>query len=158
MADSLILVITVLHTDPLEHSPSRLMSILIDCAFSWNEFVLDKVERRLLGETGEGVAGVALLLSALSDSKIFTPFTAASSTTPVFHLLLMHLNIGLIDHHLGGTSLFATTIILWPTVLLLTRCCVRQTPSAALAHFPTIHPVELAWGQRVFLFVQDDTW
>ena len=118
MADSLILLIAVLHADPLEHAPSRLKSILIDCAFPWDEFVLDKVERRLLGEAGEDVAGVTLLLSALSDSKIFTPLTAASGPTPAFHLLLVHLNTGLVDHHLRGVSLLVTTIILWSTVLL----------------------------------------
>lgn len=104
MTHSIILLLDVINS--LEHAACRL------CTWSntlaRNELVvLNQAEWCILSEALQDVASILLLSSCLPNGKVFAALTSSSSPTAALDLLLllMHLDIGLVYHHLWRASL-----------------------------------------------------
>ena len=99
MTHSIILLLHVINS--LEHAACRLCTW--STTLARNELVvLNQAEWCVLSEALQNVASILLLSSCLPYGKVLAALTSAGRPTTALDLLLLlvHLDIGLIYHHL----------------------------------------------------------
>ena len=99
-----ILLLNVIY--PLEHAACRLCTG--STALARDELVvLDDSERCVLSEALQDVAAILLLGRCLSYGKVLAALASSGRATAALNLLLLmlHLDIGLVNHHLWRASL-----------------------------------------------------
>ena len=104
MTHSIILLLHVINS--LEHAACRLCTW--STTLARNELVvLNHAEWCVLSEALQNVASILLLSSCLPYGKVLAALTSAGRPTTALDLLLLlvHLDIGLVYHHLWRTSL-----------------------------------------------------
>ena len=99
MTHSIILLLHVINS--LEHAACRLCTWSTTLARN-KLVVLNQTEWCVLSEALQDVASILLLSSCLPYGKVFATLTSSGRPTTALDLLLLlvHLDIGLIYHHL----------------------------------------------------------